>query len=335
MILKSKSWFVICSRIVFFSAYGDILPLKEQIEKAYEMCSGISDSMSDLKTMAGINTAVTAVGTVAGGVALGTGIAKTQVDKDAEKLEKELQDEINKLKQLAVTQTRIDIIPDITPEDLKMADDDKTASNQTSSDKTSGNSAIDAKKAELEKLTKKSKLLGDIRTGTMATSAATGVTGAIIAATNRVKGGLKQRVDNCIKSVDDLSRSFAQARIDGEDPEILAYAEGIIHECNGWKNVSLSKINDRSTGAAVSSGVGAAMAVTGTVTSAVANTDATRNAATTVDGMKKEHNLNAASNVMAGASTAATATATIFNATQISAIKKAAAVADACEEALK
>ena len=37
---------------------------------------------------------------------------------------------------------------------------------------------------------------------------------------------------------------------------------------------------------------------------------------------------------MAGASTAASATATIFNATQISAIKKVANVAEACEGAL-
>ena len=65
--------------------------------------------------MAGINTAVTAVGTVAGGVALGTGIAKANVDVRAEELEAELQEEIRKLNELAATQTHIDMIPDFDP----------------------------------------------------------------------------------------------------------------------------------------------------------------------------------------------------------------------------
>lgn len=334
VILKSKSWLFVCCGITCFSAYGDVLPLREQIAKTYENCSGISDSMSELKTMAGINTAVTAVGTVAGGVALGTGIAKMQVDKEADKLEKELQEEINRLQQLAVTQTKIDIIPDIDPKDWRTDVENTTASNQTTTAKTSGNSTIEAKKAELGKLTQKSKLLGNIRTGTMATSAVTGTTGAIIAATNRVKGGLKQRVENCIKSVDELSVSFVQARLDGEDSGTLAVAEGIIRECSGWKSVSLSKINDRATGAAVSSGVGAAMAVTGTVTSAVANTDKIRKDDTDA-GKKKEKDLNTVSNVMAGGATVASGVATVFNATQISAIKSAVNAAEKCEGAFK
>ena len=47
------------------SAYGDTTELNAQIAKTRTACSGISDAMTDLKKMAGINTAVTAVGTVA------------------------------------------------------------------------------------------------------------------------------------------------------------------------------------------------------------------------------------------------------------------------------
>ena len=49
----------------------------------------------------------------------------------------------------------------------------------------------------------------------------------------------------------------------------------------------------------------------------------------------KEKNLNTTANILAGASTVASATATVFNATQISAIKKVAEVAQQCTEVLK
>ena len=52
---------------------------------------------------------------------------------------------------------------------------------------------------------------------------------------------------------------------------------------------------------------------------------------TKYDFKNKEKNLNTAANVLAGGTTAASLSATIFNATQISAIKRAATVADECE----
>ena len=66
----------------------------------------------------------------------------------------------------------------------------------------------------------------------------------------------------------------------------------------------------------------------------MSNTDATRNDNSDA-GKLKEKNLNTASNVLAGASTVASAMATVFNATQISAIKKAASVAEKCTRVLK
>lgn len=51
------------------------------IENVRTACGNISAELSDMKQKAGIATAVTGVGTVAGGVALGTGLAKAGVDK--------------------------------------------------------------------------------------------------------------------------------------------------------------------------------------------------------------------------------------------------------------
>ena len=52
-------------------------------------------------------------------------------------------------------------------------------------------------------------------------------------------------------------------------------------------------------------------------------------------GKQKEKNLNTASNVLSVGATAASVTATVFNATQIAAIKKVAKVSEACTGVLK
>ena len=93
----------------------------------------------------------------------------------------------------------------------------------------------------------------------------------------------------------------------------------------------IEKINKRASGATVSSSIGAATGLAGTITSGVANSDNVRNSADN----DKEKNLNKASNVLAGVTTAASLTATVFNATQISAAKRVIETAELCEEAIK
>jgi hypothetical protein len=84
----------------------------------------------------------------------------------------------------------------------------------------------------------------------------------------------------------------------------------------------------------VSSIIGAGTGAAGTITSASANSENVRSNDTEA-GQNKEKNLNTAANVLSGVSGGASLVATIFNATQISALKKASAVADECEGVLK
>ena len=49
-----------------FTAMADILPLYDALRATYTACVGIDDELAGLKTMAGINTAVTGVGTATG-----------------------------------------------------------------------------------------------------------------------------------------------------------------------------------------------------------------------------------------------------------------------------
>lgn len=311
-----KRLFLLPILLVGTQAYATSTELDVAIMKVRGACGGISAEMSDMKRMAGINTAVTSVGTVAGGVALGTGIAKIEVDKDAEEIEKKMEE----LRQLASKQqiSSFDKIDYYSLESIEIANDEKVAGLEK----------------ELDELTQRSKRLGNWRTGTLATNTATNVAGAVIAGKNKLEESLFDRINDCISSVKELSRVKMQARISGEtDTNQDMQAQRLIDACSDWETVNLSSIDNRAKGASISSGVGAGVGFVGTIVSAVANTDKTRSDNSEA-GHKKEKKLNTAANVMAGGATVASGVATVFNATQISAIKRAADAADKCEGAL-
>jgi len=295
-------------------AHADVLPLDDALRATYTACVGIDDELADLKKMAGINTAVTGVGTGLGVGATVVGIVKASKDKQAEELER-------LIKELA-----------------EMEDDKESPTeDQIAEWGREFNQSFESSKSEktlteqLDKLNKQSKSLGNWRTGLLAGGTATNVAGAIIAGNNKVDDDLQTQIDNCKLAVKNLRDSIMQAKFNGED---VSEANTIADACKEYDYVDISPINKRAKGAMISSVVGATTGLTGTVTSAIANTDATRNDNTDA-GKQKEKNLNTASNVLAGASTVASATATVFNATQISAIKKVAAVAEKCTGVLK
>ena len=287
------------------------------VENTRTACGGIGAELNHMKTMAGINTAVTGVGTVAGGVALGTGIAKAGVDKEIEDLERRIAE---------LERSRANVpVEQITVENRA------EFNRQLNEFVNSYTAELQQRESELSAAEQKSKTLGNWRTGTLAGATATNIAGAVIAGTNRVRGDLESQIDECLKTVKVLSNVRMQARIDGSATEAeLLRAENIVRACENWATVDLSSINNKSTGATVSAGVGAGLGLAGTITSASANSQTVR------DGdAEKEKNLNTAANVLAGGTTAASAVATVFNATQIGAIKRAATVADECEGALK
>lgn len=295
--------------------------LDAAIENVRTACSGISDELSDMKTKAGINTAVTGVGTVAGGVALGTGLAKASVDKKIEAVEAEIIEmDGYRLKKISVPEFYLQL-GDL----LKQVKGAEGAA-----------SAIDMRREELKRLVQKSKNLGNWRTGTVAAAAAANIAGAVIASTNKVKGDLKSRINQCIEMTRALADARMQAHISKTAAEQeLNRAERIVAACREWETVAdIDSINTKAQGAMISSGVGAGLGVAGTVTSAMANSDSVRED-NSESGKKKEKNLNTASNILAGGTTVASGVATVFNATQIKAIKRAASVADECEGALR
>ncbi len=278
--------------------------LANAINNVRNNCMGISEELNQIKTRAGINTAITAVGTGTATGALIVGIKKDSIDDE---LEKWMLDAINE-------------------------QNGGIVENQEKDKK------IEAlKNVAIEKSNKlnKSKKLGNIRTGLMATSTATNIAGAVISSKNQVKDDLANMITKCIKSVSELYDTKMQAYLDkSADETEIQYAENIINACSGIKSMNLSGINKKAKGAMVLSAIGAGTGMAGTITSGIANSDKIRSDASE-EGKNKEHTLNTTSNILAGATGAVSLGATIFNATEIGAIKTASAIADKCAEVLK
>lgn len=309
-----------------FAATAEDSGIESALRDTYTNCIGIDDALHDMKVKAGINTAVTGVGTGLGIGATATGIAKAHVDATIEQKFNELQN----LSYTAVGQEN-----EATQEEfLAIARDlisttEFTVANSNSSEKKNSNTKeMDLLANDINQLNTKSKKLGNWRTGLLAGNTATNIAGAAIAGTNKVKEPLEKQIENCKTSVKALRKAISQAKFNGED---VSEATQIESACSGFEYIDISKINNRATGSMASSIVGAGTGTVGTIVSAVANSDNVRN-----DTDKaKEKNLNAAANVLSAGSTVASATATIFNATQIKAIKEVAEVASKCTEVLK
>lgn len=300
-----------------FTAMAEVLPLYDALRATYTACVGIEDELADLKKMAGINTAVTGVGTATGVGATAAGLVKSSKD--------------NKIEELEVKLEKLREIESNNQDEENTANDFAAFSTEFDSSYSSIKQQLKDYQSEIDKLTQQSKKLGNWRTGLLAGSTVTNIAGATIAGTNRVGVGLNEQINTCISAVDALQQSMMQARLNGAD---ITEAQNIVDACGEYKYTDISKIDTRAKGAMISSIVGATTGLSGTVVSASANTQKTRND-NTGSGRQREKNLNTASNVLSGVTTAASATATVFNATQISAIKQVAEVAEKCTGVLR
>ena len=296
-------------------SYATVYDLDVAINNVRTACSGINSKMDHLKLMAGINTGIGAVGTVTGAVALGTGIAKAQTDNAID----EIQEMLSKLKPTDPEKV-------LSPEEIDKiaANLEKEYAKYVSNIKDAGDVAI--KKAEQE-----SKTLGNVRTGMLAANTATSVAGAVISSQNKTTGSIKEAIDKCVSATDDLRESMMQARIDGQD---TTAAKRIVDACSEYKSADLSKIDKLATGSTVTSSIGAVAGGVGMITSIAANTDSTRKD-DSKDGQAKEKNLNTASNVLSGVTTATSAVSTVLNGVQIATIKKVVSISEKCEKEIQ
>jgi len=293
---------------------ADVLSLDNALRATYNACVEIDDKLADLKKMAGINTIITGTGAAVNTGATVVGIVKASKDKQIEEFEQLIKElsEIEDNKEFP-TEDQIAQYAREFNESFELSKSQKTLTEQ------------------LNRLNKQSKKLGHWRTGLLVGGTTTNIAGAIISGNNKININLQKQIDNCKLAVKNLRDSIIQTRLNGED---VSEATIIAETCKEYDYVDISPINNYASGSMISSIVGATTGFVGTITSVMANTDKTRNDNTDA-GKQKEKNLNKTSNVLAGASTVMSSTATVFNSIQISSIKKIANVAEKCTKLLK
>ena len=317
---KMRSCFIALA-LMPMVASANALTLDEALRATYTACVGIDAELADLKKMAGINTAVTAAGAAAGAGAIATGVMKKRTDTEIAEVEQRFIELIERKNKEQKRETfifnRIGLKAQVRDLLQKLEYNEKR------------DARADA--AKLDYLDSQSKNLGNWRTGLLATNAATNIAGALIAGTNKVDKELDAQIRDCVSAVNNLRASMMQAQLDGVD---ITEARTIADACDDYATVDTTKINKRATGAMISSAVGAATGVAGTVTSAMANSEPVR-INMNVSGIEKENNLNTAANALSVGATVASVGATVFNAAQIAAIKKVASVSEKCTGVLK
>lgn len=279
------------------------------ITESQENCLGIADKLSEIQKMAGINTVVTGIGTLAAGGALVAGISKSKIDRQAEELEKQMADIAN------------------------MSDKDFLSFLKNMAEYEENLTMYRNLCSQKKQLDAKSKKLGNIRTGLMVGNTATAIAGTVIANKNKnATLPVAEHMTQCLKTMEKLTHTLGQARV--SDPASYDKLDNIHTKCSKFYTKHLDKISNNSKAAMISSAINIGTGTVGTITSAAANSNSTRRD-NTETGREKEKHLNNTANVFAGLSTAASGVSTVFNALTIKAVKDNMQTAIECEEALQ
>ena len=272
--------------------------VNSKIEAVQNSCGGIKKS---LDTIFGLSTAATVssgLGTVAAGGALAVGLVKAHEDE-------KIEDDIQLLESLT----------------KNLSDDPEVLKQQLAE-------IMPKLETNRQKIERKSKTLGNVRTGLMAGATATSAvsTGTSLGATLTATK-LAEKMAQCNVDLKALQIAKGQLEVEGEVSE---KANEIVAACTGYDESNIKSLKTLATANAVVSGIGTATAGAGTITSAMANSKKVR------DGdKKKEKNLNLASNVLAGVTMGTSGASTTLSAVQISKAKKDSGMAERCENALK
>ncbi len=282
--------------------------LQTDMEKAKSSCSGIKDDLKTIQVLAGVSTGASSLGTLASGGALATGIMKAKTDKQIAKTKAELEK-----MSLAELREELDNI------EQKLS----SLNNQISEEE------------------KKSKTLGNVRTGLMAGSIATSAASTITSGISIKKlDDLIDKMKDCNRTTQQIKSDISVIQSEIDDIEYLKddyrfYKAGnIVNSCSGFDTNNIKEIKGVMTASTVVGGVGTVVSTAGTITSALANSKKIRND-DSEDGVKKEKGLNLASNIMAGVATGTSAGGIVLGAVTLSKLTKNVDVAESCEDALK
>lgn len=186
------------------------------------------------------------------------------------------------------------------------------------------------------KADKVSKTMGHVRTGLMAGATVTSAVslGTSVGSVNSA-GSLADNMSKCNSALSALrsAKSAFEVELDGESDASLIRANGILSACSDYDKENVKAIKNIMTASSVTSGIGTATGLAGTITSAMANSNKVRSD-NSEKGTKKEKNLNMASNILAGVTTGTSASSAVLGGISMSKVKKDFEKAERCESAL-
>ncbi len=220
--------------------------------------------------------------------------------------------------------------------------------------KEEDNSKVNTNQEQVDKNLKTATTLGHVRTGMMAGATATSAIsmGTSIGATIDA-GKLAEKMDNCNKAIAELNKAngllkaeIANAKevleqklgdaYEEKKPSYMKQAEnmnknvaGIIGGCKKFETKDIKYVENLMTASSWISGIGTATALTGAITSGLANTQKAKG------DRKYEKNMDITANVMAGITTGTSLTSTgLSSAAAVATGKKLQNQAKECENAL-
>jgi len=301
---------------VSLASYGEtdnlITEAQDTFNAAQLVCSGISDEISKVSNVSKVNTAVTAVGTVAATGALYAGVKKSQEEKEIDELVEQICASGGCTAQGVAAMSDAEFFYNVMEPMAQIA--------------------------ELQKHLKKSKSLGNWRTGLMAGTIGTNVASAIISGVNKNQSDLIQHIQACNEAMIAVKSVSDRLRRQGVNPleyPVVKRLDSIKTWCNSMNVSDVEKIEKRMTGVMGTSIAGAVIGVAGTATSAAANSDKYMDEQNrmrlTEQEKKKKDNLNTAANIMAGANIVTGAVETGLNISLINLTKKLIKQAEQCE----
>ncbi|MBR3510659.1 MAG: hypothetical protein IKN73_01200 [Alphaproteobacteria bacterium] len=298
----------------------DLINNAQQIFEATRIvCSGISDEIGKVANISKANTAVTAVGTVAAGGALAVGIAKSNEEKEIEKLIDEM------CKSGGCTAEGVEAMSD---EQFLL--------------QVLQPMARIAELQQLQQKIDKSKKLGNWRTGLMAGTIGTNLASAIMSGINIDQSDLIQHISACnemVKTIPNIEYELKKAGIGPMHTPVVKQLSNVRTWCDQININDIEKIEKRMKAVMGTSIAGGAIGIVGVGTSAAANSDKymglKNKTLLSEEDKKKEHALNTTANVMAGANTVAGAVETGLNISLITLTKKLMEQANRCEEVLQ
>ena len=292
---------VLMCYVTVWGAQADVLQdAQDALDVARVACSGLSDDISRVSGLAVAGVATNAAGAIAGGAAVGVGVAKANDDKE-------------RLKQTASVSCSFAEIYELDAD-----------------------AHLGVITAMSDIYTEQSKKLGNWRTGLMVGAGMTHIASAVLAGINMNQSELVQHVTACNAALDHLvsvRNQLADAGINPFSNPVRGRVENVVSACDKFNVADVQKIERKEKVVVGSSATGAAVAIAGVVTSASANSDKMRSAMD-VDGKQKFDRLNAASNALAGVSAAGSLVSTVAGAGVVKLARQMMRDATRCAEAL-